>query len=751
MNIDDFKRALVAFADDASDLDLTKGHLLVQIGDELIEASIETSEGDLYVTEHGNRHRAFLWLVKRIARIPLLADRILTHIAAEPHFVTPSGRLVNYLEDSTNEDELIHDVPAKLPQLLSAKPATSSVLYITSQAGEGKTTLINRFARLQAERYKNKRANWLLLPISLGGRAFMTFDDIVVAELVNKLRFHLFHYDAFLEMVRLGVLVPAFDGFEEMFVAGASGEALSALGNLITDLESSGSVLVAARVAYFHYRNFKTQAKLFDSIQDGSVDFAQLDLERWTQSQFLKYANLRKIPDGRRVYDQVLACLGQERHPLLTRAVLVARLLDLAADNGIQTLISRLSADPDDYFHQFVSNIVEREANTKWIDQQTPHQPLLTTGEHHALLGDVAKEMWMTSSDALRGDYLDLVADLVVDELGKPPQIKRQIVQRVRQHALIARSPGSDVYTFDHDDFRQFYLGVAVARIIHSSDTGDLIVFLGKGELPVEAVDSALNAIRRGGGDLIETLKVLQALSRVTSSTSHAMDNVGALTIRLLERVADDETVEAGNLTFPLDALNRRQLGKVTFRGCQFQSTSVQNSSLGGCRFVGCTFHQLELPHGFDARGAVLDRCEVICIMTPTGYVYDPVMVQQGLKDVGFNVKAAPKKVLVEVPSTEPDEESKVAERALRIFMRATQINEEVFRRKLGDRANMFFQSVLPKMLDNRVLEEVPYRGGGTQHRYKLCVPMSKIGDAVPIPQGVESLDQFLEVVVQDI
>lgn len=753
MNIHELKRALTAFADDASDLDLTRGDLIVQIGDDLIEASVEVSVDDpertLFVTEGDERMSARRWLVNRIARIPLLAERILTHVEEERHFVTPSGKLQSYLEEESAEDGVdVVDVPDTIPRLLSGHVGSSSVLYVTSDAGEGKTTLINELARVQAKKYKAKRAHWLLVPISLGGRAFMTFDDIVVAELVNKLRFHLFHYDAFLEMVRLGVLVPAFDGFEEMFVAGSSGEALSALGNLITDLASSGSVLVAARIAYFHYRNFRTQAKLFDSIRDGSVDFAQLHLDRWSRSQFLRYVGRRGLSNGSAVYERVRTCLGRDDHPVLTRAVLVARLLDVAKDDGLDSLIARLRGDRNDYFHQFVCTIVEREANEKWIDQNTPHQPLLSSAEHHNLLAEVANEMWMTSTDALRGDYLDLVADLFADELEKPPQTKRQIMQRVRQHALISKAGRSDIYTFDHDDFRRYYFGMALAIVLDSEDYNSLISFLGKAELSPLTIESALYAIKRSEKDLFQTLSLLEFLAERAAAASYAGDNVGAIVVRLLEMINAERSVVVKSVTFPPDALKKQKLGLVTFENCQFQTTSLEGSFLAGCRFVNSTLHQLEWPDGFHASGAVIDGCEVIRILTSSGYLYDPSEIKNALLDTGFEVTGVQQESADVRRAVEPDEETKVAERALRIFMRATQINESVFRFKLGDRANMFFQSVLPKMLEYGVLVRVPFRGRGVQRRFRLGISMMKIDMAVPVPHGVESLEEFLESIV---
>lgn len=752
MNIQELRRALIAFADDASDLDLTRGELIVQIRDELIEAAVEESDdGDrtLYVIENGERTKARHWLVDRIARIPLLAERIVTHIGSERHFVTPSGRLLNYLDEDPDESEVdVEDVPGRLPNLLSGQVGTSSVLYVTSEAGEGKTTLINELARVQARKYRAKRAHWLLVPISLGGRAFMTFDDIVVAELVNKLRFHLFHYDAFLEMVRLGVLVPAFDGFEEMFVAGSSGEALSALGNLIADLHSSGSVLVAARIAYFHYRNFKTQARLFDAIKEGSVNFAQLHLNRWTRSQFLNYAEKRGLPNGEVVHDKIRTSLGQENHPVLTRAVLVARLLDEAENDGLDNLIARLHADRNDYFHQFVCAIVEREAKEKWIDQSTPHQPLLSPTEHHILLSEVANDMWMTSTDALRGDYLDLVADLFTEERRKPPQIKRQIMQRVRQHALISKAVGSNIYTFDHDDFRRYYFGFALGRLIVGADTNSLIAFLGKAELAPIAIESALNAVKRDGIDLIGVLPLFESLSALAASASYAGDNVGALVMRTLEIVSSAHPIVIKSVTFPPNAFKARKLGHVVFEDCQFQSTSLRSSSLGSCGFTNCTLHQLELPDGFDASRAVIDRCEVNRIMTSAGYLYDPAEINNALSVMGFDVKGVHHTVEEVTRVVEPDEETKIAVRTLRIFMRTTQINANVLRQKFGNRSGILFQSVLPKMLEAGVLETVQFKGSGMQQRYKLCIPMTKIDMAVPVPHNVESIEEFLEAIV---
>src|SRR5690606_6114378 len=182
-------------------------------------------------------------------------------------------------------------------------------------AGEGKSTLINHTARMQAALYKQKKTDWLLLPVSLGGRTFMRFDDVIVGTLMNRLRFNVLFYDSFIELVRLGAIVPALDGFEEMFVEGTSGDAISALGNLMQALQSSGASVIAARKAYFQYKSLRAQTRLLDSMSGQSVSFSRIGIRRWNKDQFLNYAAKRGIADATDIYLQVANQLSSD-HPL---------------------------------------------------------------------------------------------------------------------------------------------------------------------------------------------------------------------------------------------------------------------------------------------------------------------------------------------------------------------------------------------------------------------------------------------------
>ena len=262
MDIHTFRRIVTAFADEAIDVDISKGTMLAQIRDDLVEVSISEREGTIWVRDGDDDQTAYTWIMRRLARLHLLADRVLAQIPEEKFFVDPEGMLLDDLESAPSNTEIpaIYAAEGIEDALHEGVPGVTRVLYLTSDAGEGKTTLINHVARIVAQKYKNHEASWLLVPISLAGRPFMALDDVVVAELTNRFRFNLY-YDAFTELVKLNAIIPALDGFEEVFLETGSGEAVSALGNLINQLKGSGRVLIAARTAYFEVRSFASQAR----------------------------------------------------------------------------------------------------------------------------------------------------------------------------------------------------------------------------------------------------------------------------------------------------------------------------------------------------------------------------------------------------------------------------------------------------------------------------------------------------------
>lgn len=764
MDFEAFKRIVTAFSDDPEDIDLKHGKLLVQVRDEVVEATLSKSPKGVMVTENGDRLTAESWVVRRLARLPQLADRICSHDESPQHFIVPSGRRLGHEEfvsdtaDPSGAEpgsgEWKTDIVAAMADALGTQiPGTTSVWYLTSDAGEGKTSLINHLAVQQARAYKQKKTDWLLVPIPLGGRAFLRFDDVVVAALANRLRFQFLYYDAFLELVRLGVIVPAFDGFEEMIIEGPSGEAVSALGQLVNNLDSAGTVLVAARKAYFEYESFRSQARLFDAIGRNDVAFRRLSLARWNKTHFIEYGRKRGLDRPDALYERVAGSLGQD-HPLLTRAVLVRRLVDVATedDSEISELLGRIGQRPQDYFLEFVSAIVEREARVKWMDKSgEPPQPLLTVDGHHRLLSMLAHEMWLSSTDDLKTDEVDFVAEMFTEEEGKAPAVARQIRERLKQHALLIRTRGDRGLGFDHDDFRIFYLGIALGRVLVRCDVAAVKAMLEVTTLPRDAADQAAACVHREN-QAGSALTLLQKLATPQLPASFVRENCGALTAALADGRAGSKTA-ASHMNFPKDALRRRVLSALTVRESHFWPTSLEGTKLDDCLFSECRFERLEgNPRQID--GTRLDECEVASVVYADDEyeaveLYEPEHIRRRLGEWGFRIEDGLKPRSRDLPpASEMSGDMKLVQRALRVFSRATGVNEKTMQKRLGVKFNRFKKDVLPRLLEAGILEEVPYEGKGTQRRFGVAVPMQRIEHAIAESGG--ELGRFVTALKAD-
>ncbi len=753
MNTDDFRRILTTFADSPADIDLGKGTLLVQVREEVIAASVAMREGDLFVTENDEEFSATRWLIRRIARLPLLADRILSMIPQQNTFVSPDGNLLDQIDETPSDnDQYCSDAAQSALTVLNRRPAgATSVLYLTSDAGEGKTTLINHLARLQAQQYKDRKTDWLLVPVSLGGRTFMRFDDVIVGALMNRFRFNLLFYDAFVELVRLGVVIPALDGFEEMFVEGTAGDAISALGNLMQAMRSSGTVMIAARKAYFEYKNLRTQTRLFDSLGGQAVTFSRLSLNRWNKARFLEFSEKRGVPNGKEIYDEVAAQL-QADHPLLCRAVLVNRLLDIATHPDTRhQLLHRITCNPSDYFRQFIGSIIHREAQEKWIDKiGEPAQPLITEEEHYELLSHLAFEMWTSGNETLPSDVFTFITEMFADGKHKNATVTHQIVERVKQHALIVGG-GAGRFGFDHPEFYHFFLGEAVGQLLVRGDVSGLRHAFRQGPMPALSMETAARYLARIRPEFASSVGTINAVLASEAKMSLVRENMSGTLVYLLDiaQVAGC-TIEGG--AFPADALRGRHFAKIGFVGSFFRRTSLEKTKLSEVVFSDCEFEGIEITDSSQITSASLRGCRIHSVVPRESdtTVFAPVAIEAALVRGGFTVTNATAENVVVPQQVQTDVEDavKAVERLLRAFMRSPAgLNENTINQRLGSHAAIFFRDVYPQMESHGLISEMEYRGSGTQRRFRLLVRLDQLNTALEGCGG--DFDEFIRLASQ--
>lgn len=752
MQIDNFKEIIATFADPGTEMLVDGSKVLFSVNGQIIEAAVSISFGDVQVDDGSGPISASIWIVKRLANLTMLASRMKELVPPTKNFVSPAAHILQSLETRPDEVpiETSDALAASVEVLNQRSPLETTVLYVTSDAGEGKTSLINELALEQASRFLANKADWLLVPIPLGGRHFLRFDDITVGVLQNKYRFPFLYYSSFLALVRMGVIVPAFDGFEEMFVENSSGEALSAMGILVGALNSTGAVMIAARKAYFEFENLKSQERLYDTINGYSVGFGKLELSRWGKKEFLEYCRKRNVASSESIYDSVCVRLGAN-HSLLTRPVLVKRLVDIAEKSpSLEAFLDQIQVSGADFFSVFVRGIIEREATDKWVDRSGEMGTvLLTVDEHVELLAQVALAMWDARVDYLKRDLLEFASDLFCETKRKSAQQSQQIRERLRGHALLVASPNAqNAVEFDHDEFRLFFLGEALADILKTlSDRAktEVLGALRKGVLPEHSLLSLLRAIKRNTNvNRIAVARVLIEIGGLDNQASYTQENCGILILRLLSEI-DASGVKIENLAFPVDVFRDLKLNGIEFSNCYVSQNNLENASFTDCAFKNCTFGQLRVFSSTSFSGVTFDECLIDSIrLDDSGLeIWEPAAINSKLRTLGVNFNDSNDLFDTATPEAEFDDQLGSVDKLLRYFMRSTHISESVIKIKLGDRGQSFIDRTLPSLVEAGVLSEIENRGGGTQRRFRLSLSLAKLNSAMATSRG--SFDNFIK------
>lgn len=744
MDFNDFLRITAAFATSPTDIDYHAGQFTLQLSDDVICGELRQRDGDLQVREMDQEEwtRATSWIVSRVARCDTLAERIIHNIHPDEGYVPPAGQFLDTLERSPDEDvEDVDPVDECLADVLGRRRAgTTSVIYLTADAGEGKTTVISQLAIRQALAYRQKTTDWLLLPVGLAGRSLLRFDDAITGELMNRLRFQYWYYDAVIQLMRLGVVVLALDGFEEMFIEGSTGEAVSNLSNLVRLLDRHGTVLIASRKAYFEYASLDTQARLFDSIGSGDVTFAKVSIKRWDRARFLQYCRKVKRAGADALYSSLVGVLKPE-HPLLTRPVFVKKLLGVVATaEGMGALLQRLDGESHEYFGQFVATIIERESAEKWVNRTAePYVPLLSVQEHYQLLALLAGEMWTQHTGVLRGDLVSLLMDLFCEDRDKSVQVSRQVKERMRTHPLLACMETGGVrqeYRFDHIQFQHFFLGWGVANAILERNQGEAQSLFQADAFSDETANMVRHFLMSAGVQAAaESLSFICSIARGAGRDSYMSENVASLVVRLIPDSPSERLAFTG-LAFPTDALSLRPVRDVSFSDCRFQPTGV--CKLDGCTFNGCQFERLELDAETPITHTSMSDSEVLSVQIDQAVIYDPARIRQVVLQRGVQLLGESEAPQLELCPY--DYELQLAERVFKAFLRSTYLGEPELKRRLHD--DVRCDDLVQALLRGGVIEEVTSLPA-SRRPYRLAVPMRVIKDALAVCDG--SFSSFLE------
>ncbi len=756
MQFQDFKRIVTTFTDQENEMVVDEGNLLMFIRGKPVEAEIKNDpQHGVIVIHNGVESYARSWIFSYLAKIDMLAQRIIDYIQPPENYVSPNVNLLDWKNEPVKTDQSIDSIAHLRKRLTNFHAGMTLINFLTSDAGEGKTSLIEKISIEQALAFKNKKTSTLILPVALGGRSFLRFDDVVIASLMNRLRFPYLYYDSFIELIKMNAIIPAFDGFEEVLVDVSSTEAVSALGHLVDQLSSSGTLLIAARKAYFD-QSLNSQAKLLESIgSDHDVKIQRFVLNRWDRQVFSKYASLRGVPNPDLLYKRVKKRLNSSKHPVLTRAVLVRRLIDVAKeDDDLEKFLEKLGQTQVDYFFEFIEVIVKREAQDKWIDRSgIDHSPLLTIDQHHKLLSQIASEMWVNAVDSLRFDIIELVIEFFTAENNLSSNVERQICRRIKDHSLLRedKSQGPTRQSrirFDHEDFLEFYLGQALGRSLIKSEKSDARLILNANALSKSVILEATRFLTNNQDTITidNILTDLEHLSQEKPRVSYFRENCGTLILELLRHATNPYKISETN--FPPNSLQQREIRGLSVHDSLFGSTSLDDSIFIDSQFHDCRFTELIFDDRSRPRfdGTVFENCIFDSVSVGNGEeedhqkIFNPTHVRAVLRNKGIDIRfKTPQDEVLESPTEfNIDPDVKTTLRFIRMFNRSTTINRNDITLRLGSQSSHFINKILPKLEKIHLVESVDH----SNPKYRLKLSLSEIDKLVD--NSGSTLQQFI-------
>ncbi len=414
--------------------------------------------------------------------------------------------------------------------------------------------------------------------------------------------------------------------------------------------------------------------------------------------------------------------------------------------------LEKLDKSGTDFFSVFVRNIIEREANEKWLDRVGQGEfisPLLTVEEHCELLSSVALTMWGSKVEYLTNDHLELAIELFNEDMRKNSHQIQQIQKRILGHALLVLSQSAaNAVQFDHDEFRLFFLGEGIAQQIRLMDKrakADIWGVFRRGILPLQAQQALIRAISRN--NKLNRLQVVQFFLDVATmdvQASYTQHNCSDVVIHMLSELECDG-LEVKNMAFGSDALRDKKLSGINFIDCYFPSSSLELTNINKCKFINCNFDKLSLFNSTTIEQVKLDNCKVESLeLKDQDYqLWMPSDIQAQLQKIGFSAPIPETSESTSGSDPELDQNLRDMDKILRYFMRSTHIGENVILIKLGHRGKEFIEYSLPKLIDYGVLEEIDNRGGTNQRRFRLGISLRIIHEAITLAKG--SFENFLE------
>jgi len=415
-----------------------------------------------------------------------------------------------------------------LEAVVTRADARTKLIFVTADAGVGKTSLLTEVVRRNATDYALARTTALWLYVNAQGSRLARLDQALAAAL-DDVRAP-FPYHAVAPLVRAGALVLVIDGFDELIGApGTYDDAYSSLASFLSSLDGRGTIVATARSAYYE-QEFLTRVGSVPGLADDAWSLTRVELLEWNEEErhsFLTgFARARGVPEAERASfaDRVVQQFARsDAVELVAKPFFLARVAEFAAEG--QGLMGGTSL-----LDQLTNTYLDREARGKLLTGLG--QPVLTAVQFAQVYEEIANEMWRQETRELSGSSFRELIELIAELLGLDDQARLAVMDRLPNSALVhpGVSPGS--IAFEHEIFFSYFLARPIIATVSTGDPFSIGNALRKGKLPNQAGDIVGRTLLKSAAKMIPAMG--KAPSTITIGAEQIRQNAGAIVAAMI-------------------------------------------------------------------------------------------------------------------------------------------------------------------------------------------------------------------------
>jgi uncharacterized protein YjbI with pentapeptide repeats len=730
--------ALLSSAADSPDEYQRQGNVfeLTRSGTEFPGELINRSELGVLVKEpSGEQTELLVYLQKRLFRLDFLASQILKRLTE-----FEKGRVVPFIDSPAEitkpgrKPELVGEVYSHIrAEMLSTEFGATKLVTLMAPAGQGKTVLIQKTAIESVIEYSpTSNPMPIVLPVDLLGRNVGNIDDAIAGSLNNTYSVPLLRQRDVLTCLKRGWLALALDGFDELVARVGVSDAFTHVSNLVDDLEGAGIVLLSGRKSFFDTFEILQALGRFLRPIDGSYSTVGVQLLPWQETQALQVFDKLGFSDSKGEIDSLLKQFSGDTtivfHPFFLTQ------LAKTMKEGF-TVASSVGNDSLGRAKWVIETFLRRELG-KWTTKAG--QEILNIEQHIVMLGGVSEEMLVTGSFVLKPEELRLAALVGLSHLRLPSNLTDEVSSRITTHAAFLSSNGT--FGFFHEQLRHFALGHRIAFYIANLQVTELKRMFSHRTLVPDVVNWADWFYRNGGGDIGDSIEILNSAVSVQTAATILNENLALVAAALASRNEFEMTLL--DQRFFGDALLEREYTGIKFERCSFWQVNLDGSSFKNCLFNGCEFGATRCGHTTRFCGSIFSEdCSFEGIQIGEASAYSFTEIKAVIESLGGDLKT-----VVQPASLSSRRIGEETIKAVEKLVRASNITCDVSGADFADWYPNVAHDIIRAGLKTGVLKEVQKQSSGpSKSFFRIQVDKQSLLSARAKPAEGDPVGDFWE------